>query len=150
MRKIIVLLVTVVLTATILSACSMGNETPTDENTFDYASYFATDENTQPQVTDAQSRASYHQEYVETYYIYAEQGAVVTWFDSQTGEFNYKEKCESCGWTSGGEHTGGSLGPRASYTSSFTCQNHDCIMWGSPQPLRISCNVSSEWVDVVD
>jgi uncharacterized protein YxeA len=67
MKKIIVLLVTVVLTATILSACSMGNETPTDENTFDYASYFATDENTQPQSTVAQSSASYHQEYVETY-----------------------------------------------------------------------------------
>ena len=91
-----------------------------------------------------------HEEYVETYYIYAETGAVVTWYDSQTGEYKYKEKCEECGWTSGGEHTGGSLGPRASFTSSFTCQNHDCIMWGSPQPLKISCNVSGEWVEVYD
>ena len=150
MKKIIVLLIMVVLTATVLSACSMGNETPTSENTFDYASYFATDENTQPQITDEQSGNSYHQEYVETYFIYAEQGAVVTWFDSQTGEFSYKEKCEQCGWVSGNEHFGQKLGPRSSFTASFTCGNSNCSMWGQGQPLKISCDANGEWVNVAD
>ena len=45
-----------------------------------------------------------HSEYVITYSVYAEEGAVVTWFDPQTGEFKYNDKCETCGQICGGEH----------------------------------------------
>ena len=38
-----------------------------------------------------------HSEYVKTYSVYAEQGAVVTWSDPKTGQFRYKDKCETCG-----------------------------------------------------
>ena len=33
-----------------------------------------------------------HSEYVKTYSVYTEQGAVVTWFDPKTGQFRYKDK----------------------------------------------------------
>ena len=45
-----------------------------------------------------------HSEYVKTYSVYAEQGAVVTWYDSQTGQFRYKDKCETCGQVASSEH----------------------------------------------
>ncbi len=92
-----------------------------------------------------------HQEYVETYFIYAESGAVVTWFDSQTGKFRYKWKCESCGTTQGGETSGHRLNARgSSLDSGFTCTNPNCAMWGKSQRAVIKCNVTGEWADVYD
>ena len=92
-----------------------------------------------------------HQEYVETYFIYAESGAVVTWFDSQTGEFTYKWKCESCGTTQGGETSGQRLmSSGSSLDSGFTCTNPNCAMWGKSQRSIIKCSVDGKWVDVYD
>ena len=89
--------------------------------------------------------------YVKTYSVYAEQGAVVTWYDPQTGDFRYKDKCEACGQVASGEH-GGALcvGEGSSYTAGYTCTNSNCSMWGKSQRVVISCSVSGEWVDVVD
>ena len=92
-----------------------------------------------------------HQEYVETYFIYAESGAVVTWFNSQTGEFKYKWKCESCGTTQNGETSGYRLTSNgASSNDGFTCTNSNCEMWGKSQRSIIKCSVTGEWVDVYD
>lgn len=88
-----------------------------------------------------------HQEFVETYSIYAESGAVVTWFDSQTGEFRYKWKCEICGTTQNGETSGHSLTVNGqSLNNGFVCTNSDCSMWGKSQSSIIKCNVDGEWV----
>ncbi len=152
-NKILVLLAAVLLTAVLLTACGTGSK-QADEyevNTIDYESYFATNRDVQNKSADTTAGKSSHAEYVETYFIFAEQGAVVTWYDSQTGEYKYKCKCEECGHVSSSEHTNHRLTVQgASYNSSYVCENSDCIMWGKSQPVKISCNVSGEWVDVYD
>lgn len=107
---------------------------------------------TQPSEAPTETTASQpHQEYVETYFIYAESGAVVTWFDSQTSEFTYKWKCESCGTTQGGETSGHRLtASGSSLDSGFTCTNPNCEMWGKSQRSIIKCNVEGKWADVYD
>lgn len=92
-----------------------------------------------------------HSEYVKTYSVYAEQGAVVTWFDPKTGQFRYKDKCETCGQVASGEHSGGLfVGEGSSYNAGFTCTNSNCSMWGKPQRAIISCSTSGEWIEVDD
>lgn len=92
-----------------------------------------------------------HSEYVKTYSVYAEQGAVVTWFDSKTGQFRYKDKCETCGKVASGEHSGGLfVGEGTSYNAGFTCTNSKCSMWGKSQRAIIGCSVSGEWIEVED
>lgn len=77
--------------------------------------------------------------------------AVVTWYDSQTGQFRYKDKCETCGQVASGEHSGGLfVGEGLSYNAGFTCTNSDCSMWGKPQRAIISCSTSGEWIEVDD
>lgn len=89
-----------------------------------------------------------HSEYVKTYSVYAEQGAVVTWFDSKTGQFRYKDKCETCGQVASGEHSGGLfVGEGSSYNAGFTCTNSNCSMWGKSQRAIISCSTSGEWIE---
>lgn len=92
-----------------------------------------------------------HTEYVKTYFVYAEEGAVVTWYDPQTGQFRYKDKCETCGKVSGGEHSGGLFVSGSSkYNAGFTCTNSNCSMWGKSQRAIIACSESGEWVEVYD
>lgn len=92
-----------------------------------------------------------HEEYVETYYVYAERGAVVTWFDPQTGQFRYKDKCEECGKIASGEHSGSQyVHPRSSYSAGFTCTNPDCSMWGKSQRAEIGCSSTGEYIEVWD
>lgn len=91
-----------------------------------------------------------HSEYIETYFVYAEQGAVVTWFDSKTGEFSYKAKCETCGKTESGTHNGLRGGHNTTYSASYSCQNAQCSEWGKSQPVKIGCEVTGEWVEVFD
>ena len=79
------------------------------------------------------------------------EGAVVTWFDPQTGEFRYKDKCEACGQIASGEHSGGlRLGEGSTHNSGFTCNNPNCSMWGKPQRAIIGCSVDGVWTDVED
>ena len=92
-----------------------------------------------------------HSEYVKTYSVYAEQGAVVTWSDPKTGQFRYKDKCETCGQVASGEHSGGLfVGEGSSYNAGFTCTNSNCSMWGKSQRAIISCSTSGEWIEVDD
>lgn len=92
-----------------------------------------------------------HDEYVKTYSVYAEQGAVVTWFDPKTGQFRYKDKCETCGQVASGEHGGGLfVGDGSSYNAGFTCTNSKCNMWGKSQRAIIGCSTSGEWIEVED
>ena len=92
-----------------------------------------------------------HSEYVKTYSVYAEQGAVVTWSDPKTGQFRYKDKCETCGQVASGEHSGGLfVGEGSSYNAGFTCTNSKCSMWGKSQRAIISCSASGEWIEVED
>lgn len=79
----------------------------------------------------AQTENNTHSEYVKIYSVYAEQGAVVTWFDPKTGQFRYKDKCETCGQVASVEHSGGLfVGDGSSYNAGFTCTNSKCSMWG--------------------
>lgn len=92
-----------------------------------------------------------HSEYVKTYSVYAEQGAVVTWSDPKTGQFRYKDKCETCGQVASGEHSGGLfVGEGSYYNAGFTCTNSNCSMWGKSQRAIISCRTSGEWIEVDD
>lgn len=92
-----------------------------------------------------------HSEYVKTYSVYAEQGAVVTWSDPKTGQFRYKDKCETCRQVASGEHIGGLfVGEGSSYNAGFTCTNSNCSMWGKSQRAIISCSTSGEWIEVDD
>lgn len=101
--------------------------------------------------TKPEAEKKTHSEYVTTYFVYAEQGAVVTWYDSQTGQFRYKDKCETCGQVASSEHSGGLfVGEGSSYSAGFTCTNSDCSMWGKPQRAIISCSTSGEWIEVDD
>lgn len=65
-------------------------------------------------------------EYVETYYIYAEQGAIITKTDSKTGEYKWKGKCESCGNADNTEYIGTLKHKTAKQTSAFVCKNPEC------------------------
>ena len=92
-----------------------------------------------------------HSEYIKTYSVYAEQGAVVTWSDPKTGQFRYKDKCETCGQVASGEHSGGLfVREGSSYNAGFTCTNSNCSMWGKSQRAIISCSTSGEWIEVDD
>ena len=151
-KKILFALVLLTAAAAVLLAACGSDKTGgrnTEATTAKSSAYTAQSKTTEAPETKKGREA--HEEYVETYYIYAETGAVVTWYDSQTGEYKYKCKCEECGHISSSEHTNHRLTVQgASYNSSYVCENSDCIMWGKSQPVKISCNVSGEWVDVYD
>ncbi|MBQ3969430.1 MAG: hypothetical protein II685_02955, partial [Clostridia bacterium] len=150
MRKIITLVIALTLLFSFCSCAGTGEkETPASQENGTIESPVtespvteiqqAQPSETMPETTARQS----HQEYFETYFIYAESGAVVTWFDSQTGEYNYKWKCESYGTTQGGETVGNRLiSNGASSNDGFTCTNPNCAMWGKSQRAIIKCNVT--------
>ena len=153
MRKIITLVIALTLLFSFCSCAGTGEkEAPASQETGNTMSPVTGTQQTQPSETPTETTASQpHQEYVETYFIYAESGAVVTWFDSQTGEFRYKWKCESCGTTQGGETSGHRLtASGSSLDSGFTCTNPNCEMWGKSQRSIIKCNVEGKWADVYD
>ena len=100
--------------------------------------------------TNKSDQQQTHTEYVKTYFVYAEQGAEVTWFDSKTGEFKYKWKCETCGETQNGETSGNRVGEGSKLNAGFVCTNSKCSMWGKSQRAIVGCNVSGEWVEVND
>ncbi len=153
MKKIIALVIALTLLFSLCSCAKTGEKESPASNQNSQTELPVTDaQQTQsPEVSTETTARQSHQEYVETYFIYAESGAVVTWFDSQTGEFTYKWKCESCGTTLGGETSGHRLtASGSSLDSSFTCTNPNCEMWGKSQRAIIKCNVDGKWVDVYD
>lgn len=153
MKRFITFVITFTLPVAFCScAATDEKEAPTSRENGNTESAVTEMQQTQPSEAPAETTARQpHQEYVETYYIYAELGAVVTWFDSQTGEFRYKWKCESCGTTQGGETSGHRLtASGSSLDSGYTCTNPNCVMWGKSQRSIIKCNVEGKWVDVYD
>lgn len=153
MKKIIAFVIALTLLFSLCSCVKTGEKESPASNQNSQTELPVTDaQQTQSPETIPETTAKQpHQEYVETYFIYAESGAFVTWFDSQTGEFTYKWKCESCGTTQGGETSGHRLtASGSSLDSGFTCTNPNCAMWGKSQRAIIKCNVTGEWVEVYD
>lgn len=152
-KQIISIALMLVLLVTAFSGCGTKESTSTN-NKEESSSVVSSEmkENGDSAVTsEAQTENNTHSEYVKTYSVYAEQGAVVTWFDPKTGQFRYKDKCETCGQVAGGEHSGGLfVGEGSSYNAGFTCTNSKCSMWGKSQRAIISCSTSGEWVEVED
>ena len=152
-KQIISIAVMLALLVTAFSGCGTKESTSTN-NKEESSSVVSSEmkENGDSAVTsEAQTENNTHSEYVKTYSVYAEQGAVVTWFDPKTGQFRYKDKCETCGQVAGGEHSGGLfVGEGSSYNAGFTCTNSKCSMWGKSQRAIISCSTSGEWVEVED
>lgn len=152
MKKLFALIVAFALCLS-LCACGKSKEAtsnPTETGSSDTRDivFYETEQSTSQSQSTEQKM---HQEYVETYFIYAEEGAVVTWFDTNTGEFRYKWKCEFCGTTQNGETSGNSLKVNGqSLDSGFVCTNSGCSMWGKSQSSIIKCNVNGEWVEVYD
>ena len=153
MKRVITFVIALTLLFAFCSCAGTGEkEAPTSRENGNTESAVTEMQQTQPTESPAETTARQsHQEYVESYFIYAESGAVVTWFDSQTGEFTYKWKCESCGTTQGGETSGHRLtASGSSLDSGFSCTNPNCAMWGKPQRSIIKCSVTGEWVEVYD
>ena len=152
-KQIISIALMLALLVTAFSGCGTKESTSTN-NKEESSSVVSSEmeENGDSAVTsEAQTENNTHSEYVKTYSVYAEQGAVVTWFDPKTGQFRYKDKCETCGQVAGGEHSGGLfVGEGSSYNAGFTCTNSKCSMWGKSQRAIISCSTSGEWVEVED
>ena len=152
-KQIILIALMLALLVTAFSGCGTKESTSTN-NKEESSSVVSSEmkENGDSAVTsEAQTENNTHSEYVKTYSVYAEQGAVVTWSDPKTGQFRYKDKCETCGKVASGEHSGGLfVGEGSSYNAGFTCTNSKCSMWGKPQRAIISCSTSGEWVEVED
>ena len=143
MKRVITFVIALTLLFAFCSCVGTGEkETPTPRKNGNTDPPATEIQQTQPSEVPTETTARQpHQEYVETYFIYAESGAVVTWFDSQTGEFTYKWKCESCGTTQGGETSGNRLTANgSSLDSGFTCTNPNCEMWGKSQRAVIPCS----------
>lgn len=152
MKKFITLFLCVVLSLS-FTACGDSDSNSTDTNTNNSQQVTDYNQQTENEVESSQQESQNIQtesktdrtEYVKIYSVYAEQGAVVTWFDSKTGQFKYKAKCETCGEIAGGEHGGGLfVGEGTSYNAGFTCTNSNCSMWGKSQRAIIGCSVSGE------
>ena len=95
MKRIITFVIALALLFSLCSCAGTGEQkSPASRKNGNIESLVTEVQQTQPTEPPTETTARQpHQEYVETYFIYAESGAVVTWFDSQTGEFTYKWKC---------------------------------------------------------
>lgn len=153
-KQIISLALMLALLVTAISGCGTKEGSSTnnneEESTFVVSSEMKANEESKS-TGESSAEKKTHSEYVKTYSVYAEQGAVVTWFDSKTGQFRYKDKCETCGQVASGEHSGGLfVGDGSSYNAGFTCTNSKCSMWGKSQRAIIGCSASGEWIEVED
>ena len=153
-KQIISLALMLALLVTAISGCGTKEGSSTnnneEESTFVVSSEMKANEESKS-TGESSAEKKTHSEYVKTYSVYAEQGAVVTWFDSKTGQFRYKDKCETCGKVASGEHSGGLfVGEGSSYNAGFTCTNSKCSMWGKSQRAIIGCSASGEWIEADD
>ena len=152
-KQIISIALMLILLVTAFSGC--GKKEGASTNNKEESTSVVSSEMKENEESEATSKATTekktHSEYVKTYSVYAEQGAVVTWSDPKTGQFRYKDKCETCGQVASGEHSGGLfVGEGSSYNAGFTCTNSKCSMWGKSQRAIISCSTSGEWIEVED
>ena len=161
MRKsIISVLVAILLLTIAFTSCSSKTDTTNQGDKTDLvfdSSSTASNENDNSSSkdglsdTETEKTNGSHYETIRTYFVYAEQGAVITWYDPQTGAFRYNDKCETCGKVGNSEHGGGlHVNEGMDYSASYCCINSNCSMWGKSQPVKISCNVTTEWIEVSD
>lgn len=103
-KQIILLALMLGLSVTVINGC--GTKEDSSANKKEESAYAVSSEMKEEGISTTKSEAEKktHSEYVTTYSVYAEQGAVVTWYDSQTGQFRYKDKCETCGQVASSEH----------------------------------------------
>ena len=103
-KKIISLALMLGLSVTVINGC--GTKEDSSANKKEESAYAVSSEMKEESIstTKPEAEKKTHSEYVTTYSVYAEQGAVVTWYDSQTGQFRYKDKCETCGQVASSEH----------------------------------------------
>ena len=153
-KRIISIALMLALLVTAISGCGTKEGSSTNNNEEESPSVVSSEMKANDEIKSTGELAAEkktHSEYVKTYSVYAEQGAVVTWFDSETGQFRYKDKCETCGQVASGEHSGGLfVGEGSSYNAGFTCTNSKCSMWGKSQRAIIGCSTSGEWIEVED
>ena len=149
MKKLIALLLLSIMLIGVFCGCgetSESNSTASDgQSTVDNVES-KIDSDTQ---TESKSQGGTHIEYVYTYFVSAEQGAVVTWFDSKTGDFRFKTKCETCGKVGNIETSKSKIG-NGSYNHGFTCINSQCSMWGKGQRAIVSGTMEVESIEVSD
>ena len=115
-------------------------------NDSDNVNTFAETVITEKTDTSNKSAPEYNEEYVETYYISALEGAVITWQDNSTGEYEFVSKCPDCGRT-GSSTTRGTL-KSGSTNYGFSCTNSKCPLWGKSQQIKIGVDVKGDWVKV--
>lgn len=153
-KQIISIALMLVLLVTAFSGCGTKEGSSTNNNEEESLSAVSSEikANEESKSTgESSAEKKTHSEYVKTYSVYAEQGAVVTWSDPKTGQFRYKDKCEICGQVASGEHSGGLfVREGSSYNAGFTCTNSKCSMWGKPQRAIIGSSTSGEWIEVDD
>ena len=152
-KQIISLALMLALLVTVITGCGTkeGSSTNNNEESTSVVSAEMKENEESISTTKPATENKTHSEYVKTYSVYAEQGAVVTWSDPKTGQFRYKDKCETCGQVASGEHSGGLfVGEGSYYNAGFTCTNSNCSMWGKSQRAIISCSTSGEWIEVDD
>ena len=151
-KQIISLALMLALLVTVITGCGTkeGSSTNNNEESTSIVSAEMKENEESKSTGKSKSEKKTHSEYVKTYFVYAEQGAVVTWFDSKTGEYSYKGKCEKCGKTESGTHNGLRGGYNTTYSASYTCQNAQCSEWGKSQIVKIGCKVTGEWIEVDD
>ncbi len=104
-KQIISLALMLGLSVTVINGC--GTKEDSSANKKEESAYAVSSEMKEESIstTKPEAEKKTHSEYVTTYSVYAEQGAVVTWYDSQTGQFRYKDKCETCGQVASSEHS---------------------------------------------
>ena len=152
-KQIISIALMLALLVTAISGCGTkeGASTNNNEESTSVVSSKMKENEESKSTSKATAEKKTHSEYIKTYSVYAEQGAVVTWSDPKTGQFRYKDKCETCGQVASGEHSGGLfVREGSSYNAGFTCTNSNCSMWGKSQRAIISCSTSGEWIEVDD
>lgn len=152
-KQIISLALMLTLWVTVITGCGTkeGSSTNNNEESTSVVSSEMKEKEASISTTKPAAVKKTHSEYVRTYFVYAEQGAVVTWYDPKTGQFRYKDKCETCGEVASGEHCGGLfVGEGSSYNAGFTCTNSKCSMCGKSQRAIISCSTSGEWIEAYD
>lgn len=97
-KQIISIALTLALLVSVITGCGTKEDPSTsnnEESTSAVSSEMKENEESKSAGKPSTEKKT-HSEYVKTYSVYAEQGAVVTWSDPKTGQFRYKDKCETC------------------------------------------------------
>lgn len=153
-KQIISAALMLLLSVTAFSGCGT-KESKTQDVTAVGTSVVLSETQENEEIKSAETGENTPVESVKTYFVYAEQGAVITWFDSETGQFRYKQKCEYCGRITGSEYSDefviiSGSGSFSNNAPGFYCSNSDCVMHGKSQDSVIGCTVIEKSVEADD